>query len=114
MRGLSVVIAAACAAAMAGDVVLFDAASADVKSVRAQDGASFKLKDGLLTVTTAPSDAYPGVCVSGNWDLSGCGRVEVEFVNGGSFSARAPTVASASAATAARHFILFMRSPLCA
>ena len=85
MRGLSVVIAAACAAAMAGDVVLFDAASADVKSVRAQDGASFKLNDGLLTVTTAPSDAYPGVCVSGNWDLSGCGRVEVEFVNGGIF-----------------------------
>ena len=76
-------IAVLCAAAMAGDVVLFDAATADVKSVRAQDGASFELRDGLLTVTTAPSDAYPGVCVSGKWDLSGCGRVEVEFVNGG-------------------------------
>ena len=83
MRGLSVMIAVLCAAAMAGDVVLFDAATADVKSVRAQDGASFELRDGLLTVKTAPSDAYPGVCVSGKWDLSGCGRVEVEFVNGG-------------------------------
>ena len=83
MKKLCMIIAAACAAAAMGDVVLFDAASADVKSVRAQDGATFKLKDGLLTVTTAPSDGYPGVCVSGNWDLSGCGRVEVEFVNGG-------------------------------
>ena len=83
MRILSVVVVVACAAAMASDVVLFDAATADVKSVRAQDGASFELKDGLLTVKTAPSDAYPGVCVSGKWDLSGCGRVEVEFVNGG-------------------------------
>ena len=83
MRIICAMTAVACAAAMAGDVVLFDAATANVKSVRAQDGASFELKDGLLTVKTAPSDAYPGVCVFGNWDLSGCGRVEVEFVNGG-------------------------------
>ena len=40
MRILSVVVVVACAAAMASDVVLFDAATADVKSVRAQDGAS--------------------------------------------------------------------------
>ena len=65
MRIICAMTAVACAAAMAGDVVLFDAATADVKSVRAQDGASFELKDGLLTVKTAPSDAYPGVCVSG-------------------------------------------------
>ncbi len=70
-------------AARGGEVVLFDAASADPRTVRAQDGATFKLANGLITVTTAPSNRYPGFTVSGNWDLSACGEIEVEFVNGG-------------------------------
>ena len=78
-----IAVVCACAAMANGDVVLFDAATAKRSAVHAQDGASFKLENGLLTVTTAPSGGYPGVCVSGNWNLSGCRRVEVEFVNGG-------------------------------
>ena len=65
------------------DTVLFDAASADASRLSAQNGATFSLADGLLTVNTSPSDLYPGVCISGKWDLSRCGRIEVEFVNGG-------------------------------
>lgn len=70
-------------AALAGDVVLFDAATARPADVRGQDGGTFALKDGLLTVTTPASDAYPGVAVRGDWDLSDCGQIEVEFVDGG-------------------------------
>ena len=66
-----------------GDIVLFDAASADASRISAQDGALFSLSNGLLTVKTAPSDSYPGVCIAGKWDLSRYGRIEVEFVNGG-------------------------------
>ena len=66
-----------------GEIVLFDAAKASVGDVRPQDGATFALKEGLLTVTTKPSDKYPGVRFPGAWDLSRIGRVEVEFVNGG-------------------------------
>ena len=66
-----------------GEIVLFDAAKASVGDVRPQDGATFALKEGLLTVTTKPSDRYPGVRFPGAWDLSRIGRVEVEFVNGG-------------------------------
>ena len=76
--------AAMAIAAMVGmasaDTVLFDAATARPSSVHAQDGAAFSLENGLLTVTTKPSDKYPGICVSGRWDLSKCRRVEVEFV----------------------------------
>ena len=67
----------------AGEVVLFDAATADVKAIRRQDGATFTLEKGLLTVKTEPSSAYPGFAVKGDWDLSNCGEIEVEFVNGG-------------------------------
>ena len=66
-----------------GEVVLFDAAMADPRTVHGQDGATFELADGLVTVTTAPSNRYPGFTVSGNWDISACGEIEVEFVNGG-------------------------------
>ena len=66
-----------------GEIVLFDAASADAARISAQDGAEFSLSDGLLTVKTKPSDSYPGVCIAGKWDLSRYGRIEVEFVNGG-------------------------------
>ncbi len=86
MRALHLIVmfaVAGAALAAAGDIVLFDAASADPKSIGAQDGASFRLENGLLTVKTSPSTGYPGVRVSGRWDLSRCGRVEVEFVNGG-------------------------------
>ena len=72
-----IAVVCACAAMANGDVVLFDAATAKRSAVHAQDDASFKLENGLLTVTTAPSGGYPGVCVSGNWNLSGCRRVEV-------------------------------------
>ena len=85
---------AACAVAVAlaqavslvpvrADIVLFDAATVSAKGVRAQDGATFVLTNGLLTVTTKPSESYPGFCIAGKWDLSGCRRIEVEFVNGG-------------------------------
>ena len=85
---------AACAVAVAlaqavslvpvrADIVLFDAATVSAKDVRAQDGATFVLTNGLLTVTTKPSERYPGFCIAGKWDLSGCRRIEVEFVNGG-------------------------------
>ena len=67
----------------AGEVVLFDAATAEAGSVRGQDGATFALKDGLLTVKTLASEVYPGVRIRGDWDLSDCGEIEVEFVNGG-------------------------------
>ena len=72
----------ACSFARA-DTVLFDAATADPAALSAQDGAAFVLKNGLLTVTTKPSEKYPGFCVAGKWDLSACRRIEVEFVNGG-------------------------------
>ena len=75
--------AAVAMAAMAGEVVLFDAATATARDVRGQDGATFSLTNGLLTVTTRPSDKYPGVAIRGDWDLSACGEIEVEFVNGG-------------------------------
>ena len=65
------------------DIVLFDAATADRAALSAQDGATFVLTNGLLTVTTKPSEKYPGFCLNGNWDLSTCRRIEVEFVNGG-------------------------------
>ena len=68
----------------AGEVVLFDATTAaSPKGIRAKDGSSFVLKDGLLTVTTVPSEKYPGIAIRGDWDLSDCGEIEVEFVNGG-------------------------------
>ncbi|MBO4287943.1 MAG: beta-galactosidase [Kiritimatiellae bacterium] len=67
----------------AADIVLFDAATADASALSGQNGASFSLADGLLTVKTQPSDLYPGVCIAGKWDLSRYGRIEVEFVNGG-------------------------------
>ena len=69
--------------AMAGEVVLFDAATADAKAVRAQDGATFRIADGVLRAETRPSTGYPGVAVSGRWDLSACDRIEVEFEDGG-------------------------------
>ena len=65
------------------DTILFDAATADHAALSAQDGATFVLTNGLLTVTTKPSEMYPGFCVTGKWDLSGCNRIEVEFVDGG-------------------------------
>ena len=71
------------ASASAGEVVLFDAATAEAKAVRAQDGATFGIADGVLRVETRPSTGYPGVAVSGKWDLSTCNRIEVEFVDGG-------------------------------
>ena len=36
------------------DIVLFDAATADRAALSAQDGATFVLTNGLLTVTTKP------------------------------------------------------------
>ncbi len=66
-----------------GGIVLFDASSADASRLSAQNGATFTLADGLLTVKTPPSEQYPGVCIAGKWDLSRYGRIEVEFVNGG-------------------------------
>ena len=65
------------------DTVLFDAATADRAALSTQDGATFVLANGLLTVTTKSSEMYPGFCVTGKWDLSGCNRIEVEFVDGG-------------------------------
>ena len=79
-------MAVACAAFVcfgAGGIVLFDASSADASRLSAQNGATFTLADGLLTVKTPPSEQYPGVCIAGKWDLSRYGRIEVEFVNGG-------------------------------
>ena len=71
------------APAVGADIVLFDAAAADAKKLHAQDGAAFTLADGLLSVVTKPSEKYPGFCLDGDWDLSGCNRIEVEFVDGG-------------------------------
>ncbi len=71
------------AAAASADIVIFDAATSSPKSLHAQDGAKFSLADGLLTVNTRPSEKYPGFCLDGNWDLSKCYRIEVEFVDGG-------------------------------
>ena len=70
-------LAAICVAAMPSlaDIVLFDAASADVSNISVQDGAKFSLSDGLLTVRTKPSNSYPGVCFAGKWDLSRYGRI---------------------------------------
>ncbi len=78
----AIILAAALGMARA-DLVIFDAATAKPASISAQDGATFALADGLLTVTTKPSDGYPGFCVKGKWDLSACRRMEVEFVDGG-------------------------------
>ena len=63
--------------------VLFDAAESRPEAVRSQDGATFRLEKGLLKVHTEPSDSYPGIQLRGDWDLSGCGSVDVEFVDGG-------------------------------
>ena len=41
------------------DVVIFDAAKADISDVCSQDGAEVCLSDGLLKVSTKPSDKYP-------------------------------------------------------
>ncbi len=70
-------------AAESAEVVLFDAANADMSRVASQDGATFALEDGLLTVRTPKSKGYPGFTVSGSWDISSCSWVEVEFVEGG-------------------------------
>ena len=67
-------------AVMAGETVLYDAAT-DVRAVRAQDGATFRIADGILRVETHPSAGYPGVTVSGKWDLSNCGELEIELVD---------------------------------
>ena len=80
---LSLLAIGMAATAAGADIVLFDAATADVKKLHAQDGAAFTLADGLLTVVTKPSEKYPGFCLDGDWDLSGCNRIEVEFVDGG-------------------------------
>ncbi len=86
---MSIKILAICAAvcvtlvAKSGEVVLFDAANADMSRVASQDGATFHIKDGLLAVETPKSDGYPGFTVSGDWDVSSCSWIEVEFVDGG-------------------------------
>ena len=80
----AVFAAAAALASMAqADIVIFDAATSNTKGLHAQDGATYSLANGLLAVVTKPSEKYPGFCLDGDWDLSGCNRIEVEFVDGG-------------------------------
>lgn len=65
--------------ANAGDIVLFDAAKTPLSAVSSQSGAKFSLKKGVLEIETKGNTGYPGVLITGNWDLSGCSRVSVEI-----------------------------------
>ncbi|MBQ7188802.1 MAG: beta-galactosidase [Kiritimatiellae bacterium] len=72
------------------DVVLFDAATTSADVIRAQDQATVNLADGVLRVKTPKSQSYPGACIRGKWDLTGCNIVEVELdkAYGGSWPMR--------------------------
>jgi hypothetical protein len=87
MRALAIVglgcvywVGAALAAA-AEDVVLFDAAAMPTASVASQSGAKFELRNGLLEVETRGETGYPGIRVTGTWDLSTCNCLTLELAN---------------------------------
>lgn len=76
---LSAIVASA--AAGAGEIVLFDAATSPAGVVMSQDGGTFAVHDGVLEIETKGGTGYPGVLVRGTWDLSACNRVTFELVH---------------------------------
>lgn len=66
-------------AAMADEIVLFDAATTPMTAVASQSGGKFQLRDGLLEIETKGETGYPGIRVKGAWDLSKCNRLTLEL-----------------------------------
>ncbi len=75
------VLLLALATARADEIVLFDAAQTPIVSVASHSGGRFELKDGLLEIATKGDTGYPGVRISGSWDLSRCNRLTLELAN---------------------------------
>jgi len=69
------------AAAMADEIVLFDAATTPVASVASQSGGKFLVRDGVLEVETKGETGYPGIRIKGAWNLSQCNRLTLELAN---------------------------------
>jgi len=67
--------------AAAEELVLFDAAKGG--AVKAQDKSQVRFVDGLLEVTTQPSQGFPGFTLKGKWDLSAMDEIAVDFVDAG-------------------------------
>ncbi len=61
------------------DVVLFDASSSTNGVVTSTNGAKISIEDRYLKIESDASETNSGFCVSGRWDISGCGRIEVEL-----------------------------------
>ena len=83
MKGIMAIswILGVAAAATADEIVLFDAASTPLASVKSQNRAKFAIQAGLLKIETQGGTGFPGVLVKGSWDLSQCNRIEFEFAN---------------------------------
>ena len=69
------------ATAEAEDIVLFDAATTQIATVTSQSGGKFGLRDGLLEIETKGGTGYPGIRITGAWDLSKCNRLTLELAN---------------------------------
>ena len=68
-------------AAMADEIVLFDAATTPLSAVTSHSGGKFELQDGMLNVETRGNTGYPGIRIRGQWNLSGCNRLTFELAN---------------------------------
>ncbi len=74
-------VAQVAAIAAAEDIVLFDAATTPSAAIASQAGGVFAVKDGVLEVETRGETGYPGIRITGTWDLSKCSRLTLELAN---------------------------------
>lgn len=65
--------------ATAGEVVLFSAETTPLASVSSHQSGQLAIVDGMLEVKIEGDDGYPGVLISGQWDLSGYNLITCEL-----------------------------------
>ena len=74
------IIISACSQMKDTDIVLFDIKTTQDESILPQFGGSIVKTDSILEIKTPGNDEFPGVQISGMWDLSGY-TLTLEFVN---------------------------------